>query len=42
MDRHDLLAEGVPVKTIHPQLTSLQEDVLRLLAVPKAVYRRTS
>ncbi len=42
MERHDLLAEGVPVKTIHPDLPPLQEEVLRLLAVPKSVYRRTS
>jgi transposase len=42
MDRHELLAEGVPVKTLHPDLTPRQEDVLRLLGVPKSVYRRTS
>lgn len=42
MDRHDVLAAGVAVKTIHPPLTPLQEEILRLLGVPKSAYRRTS
>jgi transposase len=37
--RHDILSDAEPVKTIHPELTSLQKEVLRLLAVPISSYR---
>lgn len=33
---------GVPVKTCEPQLTDLQEEVLRLLNVPRSAYGKIS
>jgi len=41
VQRHEILAGDTPIKTIHPDLTDLQKEVLRLLGVPASRYRRT-
>jgi len=41
LQRHEILAGDHPIKTIHPTLSHLQEEVLHLLGVPTASYRRT-
>ena len=40
VQRHQILSDGRPIKTIHPTLTSVQKEVLRLLDVPASRYRR--
>lgn len=40
VQRHRLLSDGRPIKTIHPTLTDTQREVLRLLDVPVSRYRR--
>ena len=39
VERHELRSDGASVKTIHPDLTSLQKEVLRLIDVPISAYR---
>lgn len=39
VERHELRSDGVLAKTIHPELTALQKEVLRLIDVPIAAYR---
>lgn len=38
LSRHHLLADGHHVKTFHPELTDLQQQVLDLLNIPPTVY----
>ena len=39
LEHHVILADDVPVKTIAPDLTDLQREVLELLGVPAHAYR---
>ncbi|MBI4616428.1 MAG: IS1634 family transposase [Planctomycetes bacterium] len=41
LERHEILAGGQTLRALPPALTSLQQEVLRLLAVPAAAYRKT-
>jgi hypothetical protein len=38
IQRHDLMAGGTVCKCFEPKLTPLQEDLLRLLEVPRGRY----
>jgi transposase len=40
LERHVILADGVPVKTVPPKLSPLQKQVLKLLGVPGSAYHR--
>ena len=42
VQRHSLQQEGETIHAFNPELTSLQQQVLGLLAVPARVYRSTS
>ncbi len=42
LERHEILSGAKAVRTIHPVLTSLQKEVLRLLGVPQRCYRMTT
>jgi len=36
--RHTLISEGRPLRTFHPELTPLQQQVLELLEVPENTF----
>jgi len=36
--RHTLISEGRPLRTFHPELTSLQQQVLELLEIPENTF----
>lgn len=40
LQRHEILSDGEAVKTVHPELTDTQKEVLRLLGVSVSRYRR--
>ena len=40
LSRHQLHHDGVLVKTFHPELTSQQEQVLKLMNLAPGVYRQ--
>jgi len=40
LQRHEILSGDASIKTIHPDLSDLQKEVLRLLGVPANRYRR--